>query len=126
MKRKFKMVYIEACIVQPAFYHDPPDKSLQCAQHKKDDKRRHHFSAEIFFDNEINEAGEEYDPNETCPKPVKPFPEKNGFKIAECEMTIQVFVLRNLLVSLECFMPLLFTERGYCAHNRIPFGYGKP
>src|SRR5690606_29641600 len=101
-------------------HHYPTYQPLHTTQYEQYDKRQDHLLIEITFYQKVDKTYNEHHTQHTCPQAVKPLPKENEFEIAEFEMTVEVFVLSYLFVTVESFVPFLFIHRRQSAHNRFP------
>src|SRR5690606_24380862 len=79
----------------------------------------------LLYD-ENDKGYEKYHANQAGPKPVKPFPEEDEFKIRQLKMGVHIFKLCNLFVLIKCLIPFGFIHRWECAHYRCPFSDREP
>ena len=70
---------------------------------------------------EDREGNEKYDPDKPSEEPVRPFPPIDGLEAIDAHAPIDLAVLGNMPVFLECVLPRGFAHRRHDAKDRLPF-----
>jgi hypothetical protein len=72
---------------------------LNASQKKQHNHWRNHGLAHFLFSQEINKTDSKYNAHHSCPKAVKPFPEKNEFEFFQRKILTSFFAFIALFIS---------------------------
>ncbi|MNE54803.1 hypothetical protein D3C80_1496160 [compost metagenome] len=103
-------------------HHPPADETLKATKRQQADQRH----ANAFFHAagypEERQWKRKNDADTTCQKPVRPLPPENRLEFIKAHALVDFLILRNALVKIELFLPLLDRKRWNGAVDWLPLG----